>query len=62
MDGERLLFARQDEVEAAWEIVDPVLAADTPVHEYEPGHWGPDEARGLAHGLGGWHAPHPPAK
>jgi len=62
MEGDRLLFARQDEVEAAWEIVDPALAADTPVHEYEPGHWGPDEARGLAQRLGGWHEPHPAAK
>jgi glucose-6-phosphate 1-dehydrogenase len=62
MEGERLLFARQDEVEAAWEIVDPVLSCETPVSGYEPGHWGPDEARRLAHGVGGWHAPRPAAK
>ena len=57
MEGERLLFARQDEVEAAWEIVEPVLGADTPLHEYEPGSWGPEEAKPMAHHHGGWHAP-----
>jgi glucose-6-phosphate 1-dehydrogenase len=57
MEGERLLFAREDEVEAAWEIVDPVLRADTPLHEYEPGSWGPEEAQPMAHHHGGWHAP-----
>jgi len=42
--GDRTLFAREDYVEEAWRIVDPVLQADTPVYEYEPGSWGPDEA------------------
>src|SRR5262245_9978314 len=37
-------FARQDYVEEAWRIVDPVLGDATPVHEYEPGTWGPAEA------------------
>ena len=44
MKGEPFHFARQDYVEQAWKIVDPVLAADTPVLEYAPGTWGPDEA------------------
>ena len=39
----RRLFAREDYVEEAWRIVDPVLKAGTPVHEYEPNTWGPSE-------------------
>src|SRR5262249_17943017 len=56
--GDTTLFAREDYVEEAWRIVDPVLSADTPVHEYEPGTWGPAEA-GQAAILpeGGWHDP-----
>ncbi|MBK1646442.1 glucose-6-phosphate dehydrogenase [Thiocapsa imhoffii] len=42
--GDRTLFAREDYVEEAWRIVDPVLKAGTPVHQYEPGSWGPAEA------------------
>jgi glucose-6-phosphate 1-dehydrogenase len=43
MAGDRALFAREDYVEEAWRIVDPVLKADTPVYGYEPGTWGPPE-------------------
>ena len=43
MEGDRTLFAREDYVEEAWRIVDPVLAADTPVYDYAPGTWGPQE-------------------
>ena len=41
MEGDATLFAREDYVEEAWRIVDPVLKADTPVYEYEPNTWGP---------------------
>jgi glucose-6-phosphate 1-dehydrogenase len=41
MSGDATLFAREDYVEEAWRIVDPALKADTPVHEYSPGSWGP---------------------
>src|SRR5947209_4715263 len=41
LDGDPTLFAREDYVEEAWRIVDPVLKAATPVHEYEPNTWGP---------------------
>ena len=51
------LFARQDEVEAAWAVVEPILEATTPVHDYEPGTWGPAEADALAAEIGGWHSP-----
>src|SRR5215472_16448379 len=44
LDGDRWLFARQDTVEAAWEIVDPVLGDVVPVHPYARGTWGPKEA------------------
>jgi glucose-6-phosphate 1-dehydrogenase len=50
------LFAREDYVEEAWRIVDPVLAAATPLHDYDPGQWGPAEAAGLAP-PGGWNDP-----
>ena len=42
MAGDATLFAREDYVEEAWRIVDPVLKADTPVYEYEPGYLGAD--------------------
>ena len=57
MEGDRILFARQDEVEAAWAVVDPALHAPTPCHSYRPGTWGPAEASALADSVGGWHDP-----
>lgn len=44
MDGDATLFARQDIVEAAWSIVEPVLKSENPIHGYEPGSVGPAEA------------------
>jgi glucose-6-phosphate 1-dehydrogenase len=55
--GDTTLFAREDYVEEAWRIVDPVLRADTPVYQYEPGAWGPAEAGQSVAPPGGWHAP-----
>jgi glucose-6-phosphate 1-dehydrogenase len=40
MKGDRALFAREDYVEEAWRIVDPVVNAGTELYEYEPGSWG----------------------
>jgi len=57
MAGDATLFARQDAVEAAWAIVQPILVGATPVHEYEPGTWGPPEAERLTADIGGWHHP-----
>src|SRR5579864_2009249 len=58
MRGDPLLFVRQDAVEAAWAIVDPILGPDTtPLSEYQPGTWGPPEAEHLAADIGGWHNP-----
>jgi glucose-6-phosphate 1-dehydrogenase len=56
MTGDAALFAREDYVEEAWRIVDPVLQADTPLYEYEPGTWGPREVERVTP-LGGWHNP-----
>jgi glucose-6-phosphate 1-dehydrogenase len=57
MHGDATLFARQDAVEAAWRIVDPILGAQAPVHVYPAGSWGPDAAAELMAPFGGWHAP-----
>jgi glucose-6-phosphate 1-dehydrogenase len=59
MDGDATLFARQDGVEAAWAVVDPVLGNVTPLDEYEPGSWGPPEAERLTAGSRPWHNPAP---
>ena len=50
-------FARQDYVEEAWRIVDPVIGVAAPIHEYEPGTWGPPAADLLAQPIGGWFNP-----
>jgi glucose-6-phosphate 1-dehydrogenase len=57
MKGDATLFAREDYVEQAWRIVDPVLANPPPVHEYEPNTWGAPEAESLTAAVGGWHNP-----
>jgi glucose-6-phosphate 1-dehydrogenase len=57
MAGDATLFAREDYVEEAWRIVDPVLRAGTPVYEYEPGMWGPAQAPASTVPPGGWHTP-----
>ena len=57
MRGDTTLFARQDSVEAAWRVVDPVLGNVTPVYEYEPNTWGPPEADRIIRADGGWHNP-----
>lgn len=54
--GDQTLFAREDYVEEAWRIVDPALAAATPVHAYAAGSWGPAQAAAVAP-PGGWADP-----
>ncbi len=56
MQGDRTQFAREDYVEEAWRVVEPVLGDVVPVHPYEPGTWGPAEADKIAP-PGGWHNP-----
>jgi glucose-6-phosphate 1-dehydrogenase len=57
MKGDATDFAREDYVEAAWRIVDPVLGDVTPVNEYDPGTWGPREAGPGLVPPGGWQDP-----
>jgi glucose-6-phosphate 1-dehydrogenase len=57
MAGDATLFAREDYVEEAWRIVDPVLKSDTPVYEYEPNTWGPSEVDEKVSPPEGWQNP-----
>jgi glucose-6-phosphate 1-dehydrogenase len=57
MSGDRMLFTRQDMVEAAWAVVDPVLRNHPPCLPYEQGSWGPKAADSLTASHGGWHNP-----
>jgi glucose-6-phosphate 1-dehydrogenase len=56
MRGDATLFARQDYVEEAWRIVEPLLKTSTAVYQYAPGSWGPNEAERVAP-PGGWYDP-----
>ncbi len=57
LKGDATQFAREDYVEEAWRIFDPLLAADTPVYEYQPQAWGPKEVDQRVSPPGGWHNP-----
>jgi glucose-6-phosphate 1-dehydrogenase len=57
MRGNPTLFAREDSVEEAWRIVDPILNNDHEVYEYDPGSWGPKQADTIVCPPGGWHNP-----
>jgi glucose-6-phosphate 1-dehydrogenase len=59
MRGDASLFAREDAVESAWRVVDPVLGDLVPLRDYGPGTWGPPEALELIHEHGEWHNPQP---
>jgi glucose-6-phosphate 1-dehydrogenase len=55
--GDTSLFTQDDCVEAAWKVVDPVLAADQPVLEYQPGTWGPPASAKVVNEGDTWHDP-----
>ena len=57
VNGDGTLFAREDSVEAAWRVVDPVLGNVTPLYYYDAGTWGPHEAEERISPKGGWHNP-----
>ncbi len=59
MAGDGALFTTQDAVEAAWTVVDPVLASHRPALPYAAGTWGPAAADALIAADGGWHNPSP---
>ena len=56
MEGDATLFAREDYLEEAWRIVDPVLKMRTPVYQYQANTWGPREVEQVAP-MGGWNNP-----
>jgi glucose-6-phosphate 1-dehydrogenase len=57
LTGDHQLFAREDGIEETWRIVQPLLDNPGEIHHYEPGSWGPDEARELLRGHRGWQQP-----
>ncbi|MGD0678236.1 MAG: glucose-6-phosphate dehydrogenase [Polyangiaceae bacterium] len=57
LKGDPSLFAREDTVEAAWRVVQPILGNASPVFDYAPGTWGPGEAERMASASGGWRDP-----
>jgi glucose-6-phosphate 1-dehydrogenase len=57
MEGDATLFAREDYVEEAWQIVDPVLKVGTPLFGYEPNSWGPSQGYQQVSPPGGWPNP-----
>jgi glucose-6-phosphate 1-dehydrogenase len=57
MQGDSTRFTRQDCVEEAWRVMQPLLDERPPVHPYTPGSWGPKAADDLIAGHGRWHAP-----
>jgi len=63
IDGDSALFTRDDCVEEAWRVLDPIIGDKVPVHRYKPGSWGPTEADALIADAGGWNDPKldPPA-
>jgi glucose-6-phosphate 1-dehydrogenase len=60
MRGDSTRFTRQDGVEEAWRIFEPLLRKPPPVQRYAPGSWGPDAATKLISGFGSWHGPWAP--
>ena len=59
MSGDGALFTREDAVEAAWAVVDPVLKTHAKALPYKRGSWGPKAADALITEDGGWHNPSP---
>ena len=60
MEGDSSRFTRQDSVEETWRILQPLLDAPPPVHDYANGSWGPAAADKLVSHYGGWHGPWTP--
>ena len=56
MEGDTTLFAREDYVEEAWRIVDPVLKQNTPIYSYASNSWGPEQQERITP-PGGWDNP-----
>lgn len=59
LKGDTTLFAREDGIEAAWQVVDPILQRSAPIHDYAQHTWGPLAADRVIARQGGWHNPMP---
>jgi glucose-6-phosphate 1-dehydrogenase len=59
MAGDGALFTRENAIEAAWAVVDPVLKTHQRARPYKRGTWGPKEADAIIASHGGWHNPRP---
>ena len=59
MAGNGALFTREDSIEAAWAVVDPILTNHCPAYPYKPGSWGPEQADAIIAAHGKWHNPGP---
>jgi glucose-6-phosphate 1-dehydrogenase len=57
MNGDSTRFTRQDSIEEAWRIFQPLLDSPPLAHPYAPGSWGPEEGKRLVSGYGAWHGP-----
>ena len=57
INGDSTRFTRQDSIEEAWRIFQPLLDSPPPVHPYAPDSWGPEEGKRLLAGYGAWHGP-----
>jgi glucose-6-phosphate 1-dehydrogenase len=57
IEGRNARFGRQDTVEAAWRVMQPLIDSPPPVRPYAPGTWGPAEADALVADHGGWRDP-----
>ncbi|MGA2148128.1 MAG: glucose-6-phosphate dehydrogenase [Bryobacteraceae bacterium] len=59
MAGDGALFTREDAVEAAWAVVEPVLKTHPRARPYQRFSWGPKQADAIVASHGGWHNPTP---
>src|SRR5262245_2257237 len=57
MKGDLTLFSREDSAEAQWLLVDSILNSGTPLYEYDPGSWGPQQSDDIVKNVGRWHDP-----
>jgi glucose-6-phosphate 1-dehydrogenase len=57
MAGDGALFTREEAVEAAWDVVEPILNNHPSALPYQPGTWGPQQADELIAPHGRWHNP-----
>lgn len=57
LTGDARCFAREDFIEEAWRVVEPLIRTPPPVEPYEPSTWGPADVDRRVSPPGGWHDP-----